>query len=212
MRRQAVGFVLVALTGCFDSGVAPLRCSTEHPGCPDGFICVGETCQAKTDSDDAGVDRDQGSNADLIAPSGCANGAGFAIGGLGCWGCAGIFNATNKASALCASGFVPPINGDRISDSDCAKVGGGFFFSALYGATDFSDLNFSQCGFANTGVNGFFGCGVADGSGVVNPIAACSGFRPFIQCRASNGVTCPKVFLDAISNTRTTNGAICCPK
>lgn len=214
MRRQAVGFVLVALTGCFDPGIAPLRCSTEHPGCPDGLVCVSGLCQDKTDSDDASAD--QGlvdlSTADLITPSGCANGQGFKIGTLGCWGCAGVFDATNKASALCANGFAPPINADKIPDDACVKVSGGFFCSALYGGTNFSDLNYSQCGFATTGVNGFFGCGIGDGSGILNPIAACSGFRPFIQCRTSNGIVCPKVYLDGISNSKPTNGVICCPK
>lgn len=215
--RHAVGLFLVFVVGCFDTGPAPLRCSEAKPGCPDGLTCINEMCQDKTGSDDA-ASRDLSvgdlSWADMTEVSGCASGQGFKIGAGGCWGCAGTFDATKKASSLCASGFLPPTNADRISDVDCNKVTEGFFFSALWGATwpSFSDLNFSRCGTCTSGNCGFFGCGTAEGSGVVNPIAACSGFRPFIQCRTTNGLTCLRETLDEVSNSRLTNGVICCPR
>jgi hypothetical protein len=55
MRCVAVGLVL--LCGCFDAGVAPLRCSETHPGCPDGYECGGGQCEDKTASD-AGAAQD----------------------------------------------------------------------------------------------------------------------------------------------------------
>lgn len=216
--RHAVGLFLVAVVGCFDPGPAPLRCSEAQPGCPDGLTCVNGVCQERTGSADAAVSVDLAvvdlSPPDMTEVSGCASGAGFKIGSGGCWGCAGTFDAIKKASGLCANGFMPPINADKIADADCVKVANGFYFSALYGATHstFADLNFSQCGFFTMGQNGFFGCGTAESSGVVNPVAACSGFRPFIQCRTTNGVLCLKEYLDGISNSRATNGVICCPK
>jgi hypothetical protein len=216
--RHAVGLFLVAVVGCFDPGPAPLRCSEAQPGCPDGLTCVSGTCQEGTGSADAAGGVDLAvvdlSLPDMTEVSGCTSGVGFKIGAGGCWGCAGSFDTNKKASSLCANGFAPPSNSDRISNNDCLSVTGGFFFSALYGATSslFSDLNFSQCGYFTMGTGGFFGCGTAEGSGVVNPVAACSGFRPFIQCRTFNGVICLKEFLDGISNSKPTNGVICCPK
>lgn len=216
--RHAVGLFLVAVVGCFNPGPAPLRCSEAQPGCPDGLTCVSGTCQEGTGSADAAGGADL-AVVDLMLPdmtevSGCTSGAGFKIGAGGCWGCAGTFDATKKASDLCANGFAPPSTSAKITEADCAKVTGGFFFSALWGATsfNFSNLDFALCGSCTSGSCGFFGCGSAEGSGVVNPTAACSGFRPFIQCRTFNGVICPKEFLDGISNSKPTNGVICCPK
>lgn len=210
--RCAVGFGLVFLLGCFDPGIAPLRCSEAKPACPDGLQCFGGVCQAP-DSADASIDA---SYTDIgladMSQSGCASGKGLPIGNLGCWGCPGVFDPIKKASSLCASGFAIPNNTAKLSDADCVKVSGGFFMSSVWGATakGFSDLSFSQCGIFTMGEQGFFGCGSAMGSGTINPTSACNGFRQHLQCTAGNGIYCGKSDIDQITNSFATNGVICC--
>lgn len=212
--RRAVGFGLVCLLGCFDPGIAPLRCSEAQPACPDGLICKGGMCQA-ADSADASVSTDL-SSVDMrvsdMSQSGCASGAGFPIGTMGCWACAGTFSPAKNASSLCASGYSLPTNAAKIPDADCIKVTGGFFMSSLYGGTsvNFADPNYSQCGFFSFGEQGFFGCGVAQGSGTLNTSAACSGFRQNLQCKTTNGLSCPRADINQNTNTSATNGVICC--
>lgn len=216
MRSVAVGLVL--LCGCFNSGVAPLRCSEAHPGCPDGYECRAGQCEDKTVSDASSV-QDGGNDQsmlDMVDVPGCSDGKGFKIGTQGCWACSGVFGAAPKpkASELCAPTHAPPPTSSKIDDAACMGVTSGFYLSAAYGATstNFSDPNFSQCGFFTMGAPGFFGCGVAEGSGTVNAAAACAGFRMAIQCRTSNGIFCTKETLDQIQNSRPTNGVLCCPK
>ena len=215
MRSVAVGLVL--LCGCFNSGVAPLRCSEAHPGCPDGYECRAGQCEDKTASD-ASAAQDLSvidSMRDMAEVLGCADGKGIKVGSQGCWACAGVFGAVTKASALCAATHIPPSNSSKITDSDCASVAGGFYLASLYGTTSqfFANPNFSQCAAPFTmGESSFFGCGVAEGSGTVNAAAACAGFRMAIQCRTSNGILCTKETLDQIQNSRPTNGVLCCPK
>ena len=214
--RRAVGFGLVCLlAGCFDPGIAPLRCSDEQPKCPDGLTCQGGTCQA--DSADASAIADL-SSTDMrtidMSQSGCASGAGFPIGTMGCWACAGTFSAAKPASSLCASGYSLPANAAKIPDADCIKVTGGFFVSSVYGATsrNFADPTFSQCGVFTGGLvePGFFGCGSASGSGTLSPSGVCNGFRQQLQCLAVNGLTCPRSDINQNTNQLATNGVICC--
>lgn len=211
--RCAVGFGLFFLSGCFDPGIAPLRCSETQPACPDGFVCVAGTCQTPDSADasaitDLSVDMFQGD----MSRSGCASGKGFAIGSLGCWGCAGAFDPVKKASSLCAIGFSIPNNSAKLPDSECSKISNGFFMSAVFGATArfFGDPNFSQCGAWSMGDPGFFGCGTANGSGTVNTSAACSGLRQHIQCVALSGLSCTVMDIDQATNRTSSNGVICC--
>jgi hypothetical protein len=214
--RRAVGFSLVCLLGCFDPGIAPLRCSEAQPACPDGLICQGGMCQA-ADSVDAGAMTDL-SSVDLrigdMNQSGCASGAGFPIGTMGCWACAGSFSPAKTASSLCASGYSLPTNAAKISDADCTKISGGFFMASVYGASsrNFADPNLSQCGSFTGGLlePGFFGCGTAQQSGTLNPSAACNGFRQHLQCFTLNGLSCPRSDINQSTNTTATNGVICC--
>jgi len=211
--RCAVGIGLVFVLGCFDPGIAPLRCSESQPACPAGLSCIGGMCQTPDSADAYVMD---GSFIDMapadMSQSGCASGKGQAIGNLGCWGCPGVFDPVKKASSLCAAGFSIPSNTAKLTDGDCVKVTGGFFMSALYGATatNFSDLNFSQCGIFTKGEQGFFGCGIAQGSGTINPTSACNGFRQHLQCYTGNGLICTKSDIDQITSTFPTNGVICC--
>jgi hypothetical protein len=140
------------------------------------------------------------------------SGKGFAIGSLGCWGCAGTFDPVKKASSLCAIGFSIPNNAAKLPDSECSKISNGFFMSAVFGATArfFGDLNFSQCGAWSMGDPGFFGCGTANGSGTVNTSAACSGLRQHLQCVALSGLSCTVMDIDQATNRTSSNGVICC--
>ena len=214
--RRAVGFSLVCLLGCFDPGVAPLRCSEAQPACPDGLICQGGMCQA-ADSADASAIVDM-SSVDIrvsdMNQSGCASGAGFPIGAMGCWACAGTFSPAKTASSLCASGYSLPTNATKIPDADCIKVSGGFFMSSVFGASsrNFADPSFSQCGVWTGGLvePGYFGCGTAPQSGTLNPSAVCNGFRQHLQCNSILGLLCPQTSINQNTNTTATNGVICC--
>lgn len=209
--------LVLAFCSCFDSGIAPLICSSERPGCPEGYTCRGGICENEavdmsvvTDLINADI-----AGYDLMPIAGCADKKGAQIGTKGCWGCPGIFNGLSvKASSLCSITHKPALNSALISDSECLSVSSGFFLSAQYGATskNYADPNMIECGSFTMSGNRptYFGCGV--GGGVVAMNLNCNGFRPNIQCLVSNGINCTNANLDDSQNTSASNGVICCPK
>ncbi len=206
----------VLLCACFDPGPAPLRCSEAQPGCPDGFVCLGGMCKDSASNADLLSINDQSMDmmiTDFSSIPGCADGKGSTIGKGGCWTCPGLFGAGKKASSLCHSAFGIPTNSNLITDSECLAVGTGFFYSSAYGSTSFNyaDPNTAQCtNMPTSGIAAFFGCGA--GGGVVSPSVACRGFRANLQCIGASGLTCPNFDLDQATNTKPTNGVLCCPK
>ena len=201
----------VLLCACFDPGPAPLRCSDAQPGCPDGLVCLGGMCKDSASSSD--MQAMDMLIADFSSIPGCADGKGAPVGKNGCWTCPGLFGASKKASTLCHSAFGIPANSDLITDSDCLAVAGGFFLSSAYGATSFmyNDPNMALCtNMPLTLIPAFFGCGT--GGGVVSPSVACRGFRPNVQCNANTGLTCPTYDVNLVTNTKPSNGVLCCPK
>ena len=208
MRKAALAVLLCA---CFDPGPAPLLCSEAQPGCPDGLVCLGGMC--KDSASNADMQTQDMTIADLSSIPGCADGKGAQIGKNGCWTCPGLFGASKKASTLCNSSFGIPANSNLITDSECVAVVAGFFYSAAFGSTgyNYADPNIAQCtNMPTSGTVAFFGCGT--GGGVVAPTVACKGFRPNLQCLPASGLTCQDFDIDKATNTKPTNGVLCCPK
>lgn len=204
MRQLAL--VSCLLTSCFIAGEPPLRCSVEHPGCPEGFLCISDVCTVA--AQDLGQAVDMAID-DLAKPTSlCADGLGVPIGTMGAWACPGTF-AAGKASAQCKN---QKVCGDStlIPESVCLSVD-GFFISKIWGATNrnYQTPAVSQCLYGSAPNNyGFFGCG--KGGGVVD--AACNGFRAIIICDPTvNKFGCSSTDLIYTYNTNPLNGVLCCP-
>ena len=217
MRFVVALFVLAC--SCFDPGSAPLICSEAKPGCPEGLTCLGGFCRDsgdKTDMSETDLVGQDLSSIDMSEIPGCADGNGIRIGNQGCWGCRGVFGGTGrKASALCSATHKLATTSAKITDSECLSVLGGFYLSDVWGGVKLrdKDTTFSQCGSLTLGNQlGFFGCGIEDGSGILDAPAACGGFRPVMVCYTTNGIYCPSLMLDGTQNSKPNNGVLCCPK
>ena len=203
MRQLAL--VSCLLTSCFAAGEPPLRCSVEHPGCPEGFLCVSDVCMVAAQDLGQAVDM---SVDDLAKPTSlCADGQGAPIGTMGAWACPGSFVA-GKAAAQCKNQNVCA-DSSLIPETVCLSVD-GFFISKIWGATNklYQTPAVSQClsgSFPNSA--GFYGCG--KGGGVVN--TACSGFRSIIICDPMYKFGCSNTDLIYTYNTNPLNGVLCCP-
>ncbi len=203
MRQLAL--VSCLLASCFTAGDPPLRCSAEHPGCPEGFLCVSDVCMVAVQDLGQAVDM---SVDDLAKPTSlCADGQGAPIGTMGAWACPGSFVA-GKAAAQCKNQNVCA-DSSLIPETVCLSVD-GFFISKIWGATNklYQTPAVSQClsgSFPNS--FGFYGCG--KGGGVVN--TACSGFRSIIICDPMYKFGCSNTDLIYTYNTNPLNGVLCCP-
>lgn len=206
MKKTLVALLLV---GCFDPGPAPLLCSVEQPQCPSGSICLQGQCVAN-DGDAAVADlaiTDMEQAADLLKPvSACAGGGGTPIGTLGAWACPGVFGGANpKASALCRSKVCSDSN--LITVAECAAID-GFFVSSYFGSTSKPDTSIAECGNGAIYNLAFFGCGKLG----FETVKACSGFRRSLETAVANEFTCSFPYaLDKCTNTKPSNGVLCCP-
>lgn len=210
--RPTILLSLALSAGCFDLGTPPLRCSAQETTCPDGLVCVGEMCQSPTNppTGDLGTGKDGA----MVQP-GCADGKGFAVGTKGAWACPGTWAKTApRAAALCATGFHVCANSNLVSESECLTVNPGFYIAEVFGSIDETVQSSSQCMMSNKYNPVWYGCGPisaapADKSYIAT--AACNGFRAGLHCAGTNGLSCPTMVLDDTTNTKATNGVLCCP-